>query len=99
MEITKELKEKLPKAGSKEAVKSMPDTKAAAKDLETVKDDDLEGVVGGIAIRKPEEKILPVVPATPKVDKVLEGVVGGIAIRKPEEKILPVVPATPEVDK
>ena len=69
MEITKELKEKLPKAGSKEAVKSMPDTKAAAKDLETVEDDVLEGVVGGIAIRKPEEMIRPVVPAAPKADK------------------------------
>ena len=69
MEITKELKEKLPKAGSKEAVKAVPDTKAAAKDLETVKDDVLEGVVGGIAIRKPEELILPVVPPKPNADK------------------------------
>ncbi len=65
----KELKKKLPKAGSKEAVKAVQDTKAAAKDLESMEDDILEGVVGGIAIRKPEELIRPVVPPKPNVDK------------------------------
>ena len=54
MEIKKELKEKLEKEAGK------------ARRLE---DNDLEAVAGGIAVRKPDEKILPVLPREPKIDK------------------------------
>lgn len=69
MKITKEPKEKLSKAPAREEAKAMPGDKAVQKDLESMEDDILEGVVGGIAIRKPEEMIRPVVPAAPKADK------------------------------
>ena len=85
MEITKELKEKLMKAGSLEEVKGLLGDQAtkeevaelwnqiqpkkAAEELGTLEDDDLEGVVGGVAFRKPEDIVLPVVPSKPQVKR------------------------------